>query len=212
MESRLHGCVTDRMSQVWMLYMRFCASHNHHGFLPSDFMGHLETELGQHPRIDRSVHGKIFELGVGECLAHKGNFPVFHQARLRHFPLVDFDWLLYHPSSPVTVSCKTSLRDRWKMSALEALLMKNAFPNAECVLVVNDTREAAKLSSKLGEWDIGISRVLCSTSPKFDEFIHEVWERRFQANIALPPISEAKVVPRAYGGPQPNLPFPKEVR
>ena len=89
--------------------------------------------LAQKP--DRSTHGLYFEYIIGETLAMNGVKYLYYQAVLEHVPLAVFDWFLYHKKYPVSISCKTKPRDRWKQAAYEGAALKQVYPQSANYLI-----------------------------------------------------------------------------
>ena len=137
---------------------------------------------------DRSVHGKIFEFVIGEILARNGIVPLYYQAQLRHVPLANFDWLLYHPISPVTISCKTKARERWKQAAYEGLALKKVYPQAINYLVTIE--EVSKPQDKIKEAPQTLDHFVIATDANFTDAVKELSRMQFEeAKPALPIIS-----------------------
>ena len=83
----------------------------------------------------RSTNGKVLECLVLDALWAHGIYPVYHQAKVVNVPNVIYDILLYHHQRPVVISCKTSLRERWKQADLEGSALKQIYRAARSVLI-----------------------------------------------------------------------------
>ena len=144
------------------------------------------------PPLDRNIHGKIFELAVGEVLAQREILPLYFQAELRHVPLARFDWLLYHPQQPVSLSCKTNTRERWKQAAYEGMALKNVYPQAINYLVTIEP--TPKADNTRMDTSQTIDRFIQATTPEFDEMIKMLAEMEFCAAEMLSPIISGNLV------------------
>ena len=96
------------------IYLELIARITRKEVLPHEFVEMMmEMYDSWEPAPDRSVHGRFFEYVVGESLAQNGVTSLYYQAKVLHVPLATFDWLLYHETRPVSISCKTSPRGSW---------------------------------------------------------------------------------------------------
>ena len=141
---------------------------------------------------DRSVHGKIFELVIGEVLARNGIAPLYYQAQLRHVPLANFDWLLYHPISPVTISCKTKARERWKQAAYEGLALKKVYPQAINYLVTIE--KISKPEDKIKEAPQTLDHFVIATDANFTDAVKALSLMQFEEAKPTPPILRGQIV------------------
>ena len=141
---------------------------------------------------DRSVHGRIFEFVIGEILARNGIAPLYYQAQLRHVPLANFDWLLYHPINPVTISCKTKARERWKQAAYEGLALKRVYPQAINYLVTIE--KISKTKDKIKESPQTLDHFVIATDDDFTEVVKSLSRMQFEEAKPAPPIIKGQIV------------------
>ena len=141
---------------------------------------------GLSEKPDRSVHGRFFELVIGETLARQGIACLYHQAEIRHVPLAIFDWFLYHDTAPVTVSCKTKARDRWKQAAYEAVALKRVYPQAVNYLVTIEEVGSTEIKQKLAPQTI--DHYVIASSPEYDDVIDEIASKVYHKAIPASPI------------------------
>ena len=80
-------------------------------------------------------------------------------------PNVNFDTILYNKAMPVSLSLKTSLRERYKQADLEAIALKYIYRKSKCYLLTMDTDEANRVKRKIMDGDvIGLDEVIdCNT-------------------------------------------------
>ena len=145
---------------------------------PSDFMGQVAERLSS----SASSRGRLFELALCEVLKQEGVTPFYYQVRFAPRSIIDFDVLLYQsPNRPVSFSLKTSLRERWKQSYLEAVILKGVYPAARCYLVTLDRREARRMRERMEkEHMTELDACLVATSESFDELIAELRQETFE--------------------------------
>ena len=88
-------------------------------------------------------------------------------------PNVNFDLIVYSKEfGPISISAKTSLRERYKQADLEAVSLKYVHRKARCYLVTMDKLEAMRLEKKLKEGDLlGIDDIVLGDEISFDEMI-----------------------------------------
>lgn len=83
----------------------------------------------------RVKNGLVFEALLLEALLAEDISPIYYQATVEHVPNVVFDILLYDSKRPAVLSCKTSLRERWKQADLEGTVLKQVYGGARSVLL-----------------------------------------------------------------------------
>ena len=83
----------------------------------------------------RATNGAVFECLILEALLAEDVSPAYYQASVEHVPNVVFDIFLYHRKTPVVLSCKTSLRERWKQAHVEGIVLKQVYGGATSVLL-----------------------------------------------------------------------------
>ena len=139
----------------------------------SKVMGNFDNQTkANNEQSKKSLRGAVFEYVIGEVLLLKGLTPLYHQAELRHVPLAKFDWLLYHPQKPVSISCKTSARERWKQAAYEGMALKQVYSHAINYFVSVDA--LPKIDEKREEAPRTLDHFLVAIKPEFDEALEEI--------------------------------------
>lgn len=127
-----------------------------------------------------SLNGSFFEIVIETLLYREGILPYYTQARAAFVPNVNYDILLYSKSEPVSLSLKTSLRERYKQADLEAVALKYVHRKSRCYLLTIDKDEACRESSKIGAGDIlGLDKIIYCYSEEFDTLILELKKRTF---------------------------------
>lgn len=141
---------------------------------------------------DRSVHGRYFEYVIGETLAQSGVRCMYYQADVLHVPLATFDWFLYHETYPVSISCKTKARERWKQAAHEAMALKQVYVQATNYLVTIERLGATEEKRTLAPFTI--DHFIVANEPEYSEAIQEITQRQYEKAVAKSPISKGDCV------------------
>ena len=147
---------------------------------------------GKSEQSKKGLHGAVFEYVIGEVLLLEGLTPLYHQAELRHVPLAKFDWLLYHPKKPVSISCKTSGRERWKQAAYEGMALKQVYSHAVNYFV--SVKELPNTDEKIEEAPRTLDHFLVAIKPEFDEALKEIKKTAYCEAKNLPPIIKSIMV------------------
>ena len=135
---------------------------------------------------DRSIHGRYFEYVIGETLAQQGVKYLYYQAEVRHVPLATFDWFMYHDTHPVSVSCKTKARDRWKQAAYEAMALKNVYVQAKNYLVTIEKLSATDEKKIISP--NSIDYYIVATKPEYSDAIRDIAKRDYIEAIKTSPV------------------------
>jgi hypothetical protein len=96
-------------------------------------------KIGKSPNQIGSLSGACLEYSVLVALHEKKRTPAYYQAELIESPNNVFDVLLWTKEhGPVVLSCKTSLRERYKQADLEGQALSKLYPAARSYLVTLD--------------------------------------------------------------------------
>ena len=150
---------SDYVRHCWTLYEEACKSNPKHS----------------------SLSGNIFELIVASELYRQSLCPMYLQAEVAFVPNVKFDILLYSSNQfPIGLSLKTSLRERYKQTDLEAVALKYVHRRAKNYLITLDHDEAERTKNKAEKGDLlGINRIIIANNNDFDELIEELSDMTF---------------------------------
>ena len=83
----------------------------------------------------RPLTGRILEYLVIDALWYQGIRPIYYQAKVTQIPLTVYDIFVYDPRTPVTISCKASLGERWKQADLEGTALRQVYRGAYNILL-----------------------------------------------------------------------------
>jgi len=127
-----------------------------------------------------SLNGSIFEIIIETLFYREGLIPFYTQAKAAFVPNVNYDMLLYSHDEPVSISLKTSLRERYKQADLEAMALKYVHRRAKCYLMTNDKTEAENVRRKIAEGDVlGLDDVCYCFSSELDDRIMKLKQKKF---------------------------------
>ena len=135
-----------------------------------------------------SINGRIFEFLICDVLLQNGISPIYFQAKFAFIPNIDFDLICYDEKKPVSLSIKTSTRERYKQADLESMAHSQIYRNAKVYLVVL-TEEYAGIRSKIQEGELfGVTDCMRADSPDFDNLVNSLKHRRFSLAEPITPI------------------------
>lgn len=180
-------------SKAKSIFNNHIAQINQGEIAPHEFVKLMEEAWDSlDPKPDRSVHGTYFEYVIGESLAQRGIRNLYHQVTVRHVPLAKFDWLLYHETSPVSISCKISARERWKQAAIEAMVLKQVYANSTNYLVTIEKMPDA--SGKLALSPFALDEYVIATNREYDEMVEQIAQHTYVQAVEISPILRGRFI------------------
>lgn len=143
--------------------------------IPSEFIQKSWEELKNSNQSNASMNGTIFEYLIALCLYSKGILPFYMQATVAFVPNAIYDIALYTTEDkPITLSIKSSLRERYKQADLEGWALKNVHRNSINYLITLD-KASKQVAKKISNGDItGLNKIIVATNTEFDELINEL--------------------------------------
>ena len=177
----------EKAGKAAQIYAATLEALDHYG-QPHEFVRDGYEEYLRRNSSNPSVNGKIFEWLICETLMREGATPFYYQARFEHVPNADFDIVLYNPKRPVVLSCKTSLRERYKQADLEGMALGQVYRNAECHLITRDCCEADRVTVKIRNGDVaGLTACHVADTEEFTELVEDLSKREFvRASVVMP--------------------------
>jgi hypothetical protein len=123
-----------------------------------------------------NVNGKIFECILATLFVRENIVPYFLSAKIAFVPNVVYDITLYSKEiGPISLSAKTSLRERYKQADLESIALKYVHRRAKAYLINNDINESKSVRNKIKSGDvIGLDDVIFAQSDDFDQLIQNL--------------------------------------
>ena len=133
---------------------------------------------------NNALNGSVFELIIASLLVKERIVPLYLQANVAFVPNVIFDAIVYSSENgPISLSLKTSLRERYKQADLEAVALKYVHRKAKSYLLTIDSDEACSVKRKINNGDVmGLDDALLATSESLNSLIDELK----QANLINP--------------------------
>lgn len=133
-----------------------------------------------------NLHGNVFEFIIYSLLYRENIRPFYTQAKVAFVPNVNFDALLYNQSAPISLSLKTSLRERYKQADLEAVALRYIYRRSKSFLLTMDTREANVQKAKILSGDImGLDAIIDCNSEDINQLIAELKRAQFTTSVRI---------------------------
>lgn len=168
-------------------------------FVPSEFVADIwrkfEKSYNSKAMNQNNINGKVFEEIIALCLVKMGLMPFYMQAKVAFIPNVNYDFVLYDEISPVSLSAKVSLRERWKQADLEAVALKYIHRNAKSYVITLNEKESAARKSKLSEC-MGINDFIVATSVDFDNLMQRLKNTNFKISPKIDVVTSNIVIDR----------------
>jgi hypothetical protein len=130
------------------------------GFFVATTLANCQKRAEQQGRSAQSIanlRGNWLEYALLLALKHHGLTPAYWQAQFNAVPNAYNDVMVWSTEhGPVIISCKTSLRERYKQADLEAVALKAHHPNAKFYLLTLDADKThvARVRRKISEGEI----------------------------------------------------------
>lgn len=158
---------------------------------PKDYIKkYWESFKVAHPKSTPSVNGNVFEMIIYTLLYREGIKPFYTQAKVTYVPNIVYDAILYNQSQPVSLSLKTSLRERYKQADLEAVALKYVHRRSKCYLLTISPEEAASANEKIKKGDIiGLDAVIDCTTSQIDDLIADLKNVTFEETESKPAVT-----------------------
>ncbi len=189
------GILSDRKGKVYEIFTNYITPD----FLkdmslpltmkPSDYVVECWTRYKNNAspstyKTTNSMNGNIFEVIVATALYRCKVLPFYCQATAFAVPDVNYDILMYDKINevPITVSMKTSTRERYKQADLEAYALKNVHRSAINYLVMLNQKECRKIQAKISKGiTMGLDNAICANTDDFDKLISDLKSRTLGA-------------------------------
>ncbi len=130
---------------------------------------------------NNSLNGRLFEVIIVTALYRKGIRPFYYQAGARLVPDVDYDIIMYDKDEdiPITISVKTSSRERYKQADLEAYAFKNVHRRSLNYLIMLNPKDCTDVQKKIdNEMTLGLKSVIQADTKAFDDLVDDLKKRK----------------------------------
>ncbi|MBR1839205.1 MAG: hypothetical protein IJ782_01245 [Prevotella sp.] len=153
---------------------------------PKDYIKQYWEKYQERDLANNTLNGNIFEIIIYTLLYREGLVPFYTQAKVAFVPNVEFDTILYTPSRPISLSLKTSLRERYKQADLEAIALVHVHRRAKSYLLTLDPTEAASCKSKVKSGEIiGLDGIVDCNTSDIDDLILNL--KKIQEELQVSP-------------------------
>ena len=171
-------CIPNSPSSMDKIEYEFADDDRASKFIASVW-GNVEAKK-VNSSVGNTVLGSAFECLIALVLCLEKICPFFMQAELSFVPNAKFDILMYDSSGwPISISIKTSLRERYKQADLEAMALKQVHRKSESYLITLNETEAAAQAQKIEKKDlVALDRIILATSSEFDKLLVGLRSRR----------------------------------
>jgi hypothetical protein len=162
------------------------------GEVASEFVERTWAALNSPTELSNNLRGTTFELLIGVCLVKAGLVPFFRQAEVTYVNNARFDYLLWESGwNPISISIKTSLRERYKQAELEGGALKNVHRKSENYLVTLAHGEVKARRKKLAEANqySNLNLLVLADTVEFDELIDYLQSKSFAKPASINPMA-----------------------
>lgn len=139
---------------------------------------------------NNSRNGAILEELLTIALLRAGISPIYTQATMAFVPNVIFDILIYNRKTPICISSKVSLRERWKQADVEAMALKYVHRKAKAYVLTLSENEV-KARRKDENSYVGIDNFVLANTEEFDYLISELQKINFTESETVEIIKDA---------------------
>lgn len=148
-------------------------------------------------RAGNNIRGSVFEYLVGLSLLKAGIRPFYRQAQITYVNNAIFDFALWKNGEvPISLSVKTSLRERYKQAELEAAALKDVHKKSENYLITLDGQQVSRISNNSNSIDHHsfIDKYILADRAEFDELIKYLQSINFAEPKEISPMKSLKIV------------------
>lgn len=136
----------------------------------------------------------MLEYLICETLKREGITPFYYQAKFKLVPNIDFDLVCYHPSRPVVLSAKVSLRERYKQAVLEGFILGQVYRDSKTYLITLNADEQAREQRKIQSGEVvGLADIIRADFKDYDALLEELKQETFTPAAPIVPL-EGKMV------------------
>ncbi|MCD7854781.1 MAG: hypothetical protein LUG66_04085 [Clostridiales bacterium] len=174
--------IKNKKTKASDIFNNYCWKYYNMKCLPSEYVKLCQKAYHNCPiKKNNALNGSIFELIISTLCIKEDIKPIYLQASVAFVPNVIYDIILYSSGNyPISLSLKTSLRERYKQADLEAVALKYVHRKSENYLISTNKPEVADLKTKIANGDMfGINNVIYALSDEFNDFISSLKSRSF---------------------------------
>ncbi len=146
-------------------------------------------------KLPNSTRGNLFEYLIAYCLNLKQVLPFYTQVKINLVVGAIYDIVLFNEKSvPIVLSIKTSLRERYKQSILEARILRDVYSSAKSYLLTLSGSEykIRKKENDLEEASI-LDDVIAVDTEEFDKFLEKLSQVSFRKPTRQETVTKGKL-------------------
>ena len=132
-------------------------------------------------KSNNSLNGGVFEGLLATIFYRSEISPLYIQANVSFVPNIDFDFIGYSKEfGPISLSAKTSLRERYKQADLEGMMLRQVHRRAKSYLITLDKVTAVNTNKKIESGQVlGLEEVVIATHEPFTNLINKLKKLHF---------------------------------
>lgn len=122
---------------------------------------------------NKGLNGNVFESLVAITLIRENIMPFYMQANVAFIPNVKYDFIIYNNPEIISLSVKTSLRERYKQADLEAVALRYIHRNSESYLITLDKIEAKRIKNNKSSC-MGLNSLILADEEEFNILLQRI--------------------------------------
>jgi site-specific DNA-methyltransferase (adenine-specific) len=145
--------------------------------------------------LPNSTRGTLLEYLIAYCLNSQGILPFYIQAKINLVDGVIYDIVLFNEKlSPIVLSIKTSLRERYKQAFLEARVLRDVYSSSKSYLLTLNGSEYKTRKREIRKEDSPIlDDIIAADTEEFDKFLEELKNIEFRKSAKQQIITQGKL-------------------
>jgi len=145
--------------------------------------------------LPNSTRGALFEYLIAYCLNSQGILPFYIQAKINLVNGAIYDIVLFDGKlSPIVLSIKTSLRERYKQAFLEARILKSVYNSSKSyLLTLNGSEYKTRKKENQQENSPVLDDVIAVNTEEFDKFLEELKSVEFRKSTKQQIVIQGKL-------------------
>jgi hypothetical protein len=143
---------------------------------------------------NQNINGKVFEELIAITLIRNNILPFYMQAQVAFISYVNYDIIIYADDiGPISLSAKTSLRERWKQADLEAVALKYIHRKSESYVITLDT-EAVRRRRVDPSAAMGIDAFVLADTEEYDKLTASLKDHPLRLSPTVQVVSSSVII------------------
>lgn len=161
---------------------------------PSEFIKKYWEKYQQSFTSNQNINGKVFEELIAVTLVREKIMPFYMQAKVAFIPYVNYDFIIYsNDIGPISLSIKTSLRERWKQADLEAVALKYIHRKSKAYVVTLDT-DAVRRRRIDSSQSLGIDEFILADTSEYDDMLKAIKDHQLDLSPTVEVVSSNIII------------------